>query len=221
MKERGPGHYKLINEIMFLLYSRDLTSISDDSKPLVIETEITMPYIIDYIVEVLLHYTKFKSDGSLNLREYLDDVYIKIVDIWGFITAYFPLLEMLSNNYFKLNENELKIFKQLQYIFNKYLYTPRSVPINIDKLYADMNLLGKLIHIVAYGKYNNGKRNTTSSHRSSDRSSDRSSVRTLIGGIKTRKNGVNISQSQIFKRKKFVKHFKKPFFLSLKINKKI
>jgi hypothetical protein len=116
---------------------------------------------------------------------------------------------MFGNNYFKLNENELKIFKQLQYIFNKYLYKHPAVPINLDQLYADLNILGNLIHIVSYGKYNNDKRNTTSSDRS------------LIGGIKTRKNGVKISQSQIFKRKRFVKHFKKPFFLSLKLNKKI
>jgi hypothetical protein len=58
----------------------------------------------------------------------------------------------------------------------------------------------------SYGKINNDKRNTTSSDRS------------LIGGIKTRKNGVKISQSQIFKRKKFRKHFKKPFFLSISLN---
>jgi serine/threonine protein kinase len=206
MKERGAGHYKFINEIIFLLYSNTLTTISHDNKPDVIETEITMPYIIDSIIDVLLHYTKFKSDGSLNLREYLDEVYIQIVDIWGFITAYFPLLEMFGNNYFKLNENELKIFKQLQYIFNKYLYKHPAVPINLDQLYADLNILGNLIHVVSYGKINNDKRNTTSSDRS------------LIGGIKTRKNGVKISQSQIFKRKKFRKHFKKPFFLSISLN---
>jgi serine/threonine protein kinase len=199
MKERGAGHYKFINEIMFLLYSTTLTSISDDNKPSIIETEITMPYIIDYIVEVLLHYTKFKSDGSLNLREYLDEVYIKIVDIWGFITVYYPFLEMLSNNYFKLNENELKIFKQLQYIFNVYLYTPRANPINMNELYNDLKILGNLIHIVA-----NRKTKPTSSEHS------------LEGGNKTRKNTKKSANSSIFKRKKFVKRFKKPFFLSLK-----
>jgi len=199
MKERGAGHYKFINEIMFLLYSSTLTSISDSDKPNVVETEITMPYIIDYIVEVLLHYTKFRSDGSLNLREYLDDVYIKIVDIWGFITVYYPVLEMLSNNYFTLNDNELKIFKQLQYIFNEYLYTPRASPINMNELYHDLKILGNLIHIVAYGK-----RPASSSERS------------LIGGIKTRKNSKKPAGSPIFKRKKFIKRFKNPFFLSLK-----
>ena len=198
MKERGSGHYKFINEIMFLLYSSSLTSISETSKPNVIETEITMPYIIDYIIDVLVHYTKFKEDGSLNLREYLNEVYIKIVDVWGFIMVYYPLLEMLSNNYFTLNQNELKIFKQLQFIFNEYLYTPRHDQININELLTDFKTLGNLIHIVAYGK-----RKTTSSTGS------------LTGGI--RKNSTRkIKTSSIFKRKNFVKRFKKPFLLSLK-----
>ena len=139
MKERGSGHYKFINEIMFLLYSHTLTSVSEDDKPAVIETEITMPYIIDYIVEVLLHYTKFKTDGSLNLREYLNNVYIKIVDVWGFITVYYPFLEMFSNHYANLNDNELKILNQLKYIFNEYLYKPRSSAIIMNELYNDLN----------------------------------------------------------------------------------
>jgi hypothetical protein len=197
IKERGAGHYKFINEIMFLLYSSALTSISDPRKPEVIETEITMPYIIDYIVDVLLHYTKFKSDGSLNLREYLEDVYIKIVDIWGFITSYYPLLEMFSNNYFSLNENEMKIFKQIQHIFNEYLYTPRHVPIDINELLEDFKILGNLIHIVAHGK-----RKTTSSD-------------SLASGIKKR-NTKKYRKTSIFKKKPKQRRFKNPFFLSIK-----
>jgi hypothetical protein len=133
------------------------------------------------------------------LREYLNDVYIKIVDVWGFITTYYPFLEMFSKNYFTLNENELKILKQLQYIYNEYLYTPRATPYNMNELYDDLKTLGNLIHIVAHGK-----RKTTSSHRS------------LASGIKTRKNRYDKSSSPLFKRKKFIKRFKTPFFLSLK-----
>jgi serine/threonine protein kinase len=201
MKERGAGHYKFINEIMFLLYSSTLTSISDDNKPIAIETEITMPYIIDYIVEVLLKYTKFKADGSLNLREYLDYVYIKLVDIWGFITVYYPFLEMFSKNHSTLNKNELKIFKQLRFIFKHYLYTPRTSPIKMDELYHHLNILGNLIHVLVHGKHE-----TTAT----------SSQRSLEGGNKTRKISKKSGSSSIFKRKKFVKRFKKPFFLSLK-----
>jgi serine/threonine protein kinase len=196
IKERGSGHYKFINEIMYLLYSSELTSISDGSKPNVVETEITMPYIIDYIIDVLVHYTKFKSDGKLNLREYLDDVYIKIVDIWGFITSYYPYLEMFSNNYFSLDKKQLKIFKQLQYIFNQYLYTPRHEPIDTSELLNDLKTLGNLIHIVAHGK------KKTTSTRSS---------KILASGINTRKN-----TSIIFKRKALVKRFNSPFLLSIK-----
>lgn len=198
IKKRGAGHYKFINEIMFLLYSNTLTSISEASKPDVIETEITIPYIIDYIIDVLVHYSLRHEDGSLNLRDYLNEVYIKIVDLWGFIMVYYPFLEMFSSNYFILNENELKIFKQIQFIFNEYLYTPRHVPININELLTEFKTLGNLIHIVAYGK-----RETTVS--------ETSLARGIINN-RTKK----IKSSIIFKRKKLNKKFKNPFLLSLK-----
>ena len=163
-----------------------------------------MPCIIEYIIDVLVHYTKFKDDGSLNLREYLDNVYIKIVDIWGFISAYYPFLEMFSNNYSSLNTKQLKIFKQLQFIFYTFLFTPTHEPFNIDQLLENFKVLGNLIHIVIFNK-----RKTTSS----------ASHRDLASGIKTRKNlknKINKSSLSIFKRKPLIKKFKNPFLLSLK-----
>ncbi len=200
IRERGSGHYKFINEIMYQLYSNDLTSISDGSKPNLVETEITMPFIVDYLIDVLLHFTKFKPDGSLNLREYLNQVYIKIVDIWGFITVYYPYLEMFSNNYFSLDEKQMKIFKQIKFIFNEYLFTPRHEPIDINELTSDLKLLSKFIYMVAYGK-----KKTTSSKSSE----------VLASGIKTRKNRKPHSL-MLFKKIPLVKRFKNPFFLSLK-----
>jgi serine/threonine protein kinase len=197
IKQRGAGHYKFINEIMFKLYSNSLTSISDTSKPSITETQITVPYIIDYIIDVLVHYTKFNKDGSLNLNEYLNDVYIKIVDIWGFIMVYYPFLEIFSNNYSILNENEQKIFNQIKFIFNEYLYTPRHEPINIHELINEFKKLGNLIHIVAYGK-----------REISYESFSARSVRKN----KTKK----FKSTSIFNKKKMVKKFKNPFFLSIK-----
>jgi serine/threonine protein kinase len=72
MKERGAGHYKFINEIMFMLFSNDITNLSDQSLKIIIETEFTMSYITNYIVEVLLDFTSFRDNETLNLREYLD-----------------------------------------------------------------------------------------------------------------------------------------------------
>lgn len=199
MKERGPGHYKFINEIMFQLYSNDISSVSETSKPSVIEAEVTVPLIVNYIIDVLVHYTKFKSDGTLNLREYLNDVYIQIVDIWGFISTYYPFLELLSNNRLNLKQNELKILEQIEFIFNEYLYKPRHERININDLLADLKLLGDLMYYVIHGK-----KKTTSSRSS------------IASGIKTRKKNRKRFSSSLFKRKKLIKRFKNPFFLSLK-----
>jgi hypothetical protein len=207
IKERGAGHYKFINEIMFLLYSSELTSISDSSKPVLIETEITMPYITDYIIGVLLYFTKFKRDGSLSLIEYLKEVYIKIVDIWGLITAYYPLLEMFSNNYLNLNEHEMKIFEQIKYIFKEYLYTPRHTPINIDELLGDFNILGNLINVLVY------KKSVTSAPTSLEFSIKKYSTKKYTTKKYTTKK---YRKTSVFNKNPKKRRFKNPFFLSIK-----
>ena len=202
MKERGPGHYKFINEIMYMLFNNNFLSISEKNRPSYIESQITMPFIINYIVNVLVHYTKFKSNGSLNLREYLNEVFIKIIDIWGFINVYYPYLEIMSNNYLNLNSNELKIYKKLKTIFNNYLYSPRHEPIVMNELFNDLKNLGNLISIVAHEK---NKRPFIK-------------LSNEIGeGIKTKKNRQQKTfKNLIFKRIPLKRRFKNPLFLSLK-----
>ena len=209
MKERGAGHYKFINEIIFMLFNNDVTSVNDSEKPNHIETQYTMTYIVDYIVDVLVHFTKFRSDGTLNLREYLDNVFIQIVDIWGLICVYYPFLELLSNSYKTLTKVELKIFNQIRFIFVEYLYNPRHEPIDLNILYSDLKDLGKLIYI----KYKGGKKPTiTSSKKSTSTKSNKAS-----GIRKTRKNRINERKTSInFARRQKVKRFKNPIFLSLK-----
>jgi len=203
MKERGAGHYKFINEIMFMLFNHNFSSITEKNRPAYIEAEITMPFIIDYIIDVLVHYTKFKSDGSLNLREYLNEVFIKIVDIWGFINVYYPYLEMMSNNYFNLKSDELNVYKKLEFIFNNYLYAPRHEPIDMNELFDDLKDLGNLIYIIAYGK----DKQKSSSIKSSNE---------MARGIKTKKHRKRTSSTSIFRRIPLKKRFNNPFFLSLK-----
>ena len=203
MKERGAGHYKFINEIMFMLFNNNFSSISEKSKPTYIETEITMPFIINYIVDVLVHYTKFKSDGSLNLREYLNKVFVKIIDIWGFINVYYPYLEIMSNNYSNLNSNELTIYKKLKFLFSNYLYSPRHEPIIMNELFNDLKNLGNLIYIMSYSK---------------EKILSINSYNKIAGqGIKTKKyRKKKTFNNLMFKRILLKKRFKKPLFLSLK-----
>jgi len=190
IKDRGAGHYKFINEIIFKLFSHDLKGIPEKKKPLHIEVEITMPLIINYVVDVLLHYTKFNPDGTLNLREYLNEVYIKIVDIYGFINVYYPLLDMLSSRYNMLDKNQLNILNHLSFIFYNYLYAPRHTSINMNELMDDLDILGNLLKIVVHEENHNISRTSSNTRKS------RSSL--------------------LFKRKPFIKRFKNPILLSSK-----
>ena len=211
MKERGAGHYRFINDIIFTLFSNDLTSVDDADKPKVIETQYTMDYLVNYIVDVLLHFTKFRADGTLNLRDYLDTVFIQIVDIWGFISTYYPFIELLANSYKTLTKGEMKIFNQLRFIFIEYLYNPRHELINMNMLYSDLKDLGNLIHIKITGK------KKTSTPTSSSKSSSRGRSGRASGLRKTRKNLGNERRSAVkFVKKPNQKKFKNPIFLSLK-----
>jgi hypothetical protein len=173
-----------------------------------------MEYIVDYIVDVLLHFTKFKADGSLDLRQYLDNVFIKIVDIWGFIISYVPIIEILSDNYNSLTKQELKIFNQLQFIFVEYLYNPRHEPIDMKELYTDLKILGDLLHIKLTGKKIVSPIKTLTPTPTSN------TTKSVGKGIhkKTRKNKIknNKNTRVSFKRGPKKRRFKHPVFLSLK-----
>jgi hypothetical protein len=171
-----------------------------------------MPCIVDYIVDVLVHFTRFKEDGKLDLREYLNTVFIKIVDIWGFISIYIPLVELLSNNYSSLTQNEMQVFQYLQFIFNEYLYEPRHEPIDMTMLYSDLKALGDTLNITFAGK----KRTTSSGSKSALKEVD------LGSGVKTRKNRRGSKQKSngknltVIRRDRRPRRFKNPIFLSVK-----
>ena len=141
MQEMKAKHYDFIKEIMKLLLLN--SGHLEESE---IEAQ-TLEYIVNYIVKILVH---FKEDW---FRIYLDNVFTKNVDIWGFIIAYYPILEVLSSSYSKLTAREIKIFNQLQFIFVNYLYEPEKPyePIDMDELFVDLEILGKLIYFKING----------------------------------------------------------------------
>jgi hypothetical protein len=123
------GHYKFICQTIKLLFEYQIQNDPEIAES--VET-LTMEYIVEYIVDVLVHFTEF--DGVfLNFKLYLDRVFIKIVDIWGLVMSYYPILEILSQN------PSSKAFLQLQFIFVEYLYNPRNEPIDMDIFYKDLD----------------------------------------------------------------------------------
>ena len=129
------GHYKFICQTMKLLFDDQIQNDPEITES--VET-LTMEYIVDYIVDVLVHFTEF--DGVfLNFKLYLDRVFIRIVDIWGLVMSYYPILKKLSQN------PNSKAFLQLQFIFVEYLYNPRNEPIDMDVFYEDLDNFEKQI----------------------------------------------------------------------------
>jgi serine/threonine protein kinase len=139
-----PGHYRVINDIMFMIFSREL-KMNQRLKWKVVEQRYTIPYIVNYLVEVLTHYTKTKSDGTFDPKPYLDNVYIHIVDIWGFLSTYMTMIELFHNNYDILTSSEHVLFKNLKLLILKYLYNSRIKPIEHDDLKNDLNEITKLL----------------------------------------------------------------------------
>jgi len=92
-------------------------------------------YIYNYIFDILVKFTKNKKFDVLG---YLNTVYIKNVDIWGFVMSFLPLTERLMQ--YEMIEPSSKTdfyrrmihksMKQLIYILLKYSY----LPINVDKI---------------------------------------------------------------------------------------
>jgi len=208
-KKRGPGHYKFINEIFYLLYSNSLTTTTENSKPMIIETEFTMSIITDYITKILIKYTKFRTDGSLNLREYLDNVFIKNVDIWGFINCYYTFIEMLSNNYNNLTLRQKDLFKYLKSVYVNYLYSSSDKPINIKELYADLKEIKKIIYEIVNLKRKIPYIKSIKSIKSTSTRKD------VASELKYNKNKTIKNKNKLFNRTPKQKRFKNPIFLSL------
>lgn len=153
LKTRGKGHYTYINNIMYMLFSNDYTNIQDEKiKTRMVENDFTLFYLSNYLIEILLHFTHFRENKTLNLRVYLDTVFIQILDIWGFITSYLPVFEILFQNYHELNEKEMKLFESLKYIFIHYLYNPRVKPIDLNELNKSLKDLDDLFESLSFFK---------------------------------------------------------------------
>ena len=144
IKKRGLGHYKFINSVMYMFFSSDMKYIDEKTRIRMIETEFTIIMITNYIIEILLNFSDFGDNDSIKFKDYLDNVFVKIVDIWGFIMIYCPIVEVLFKNYSKLTKNQMSIFNHLKHIFLVYCFNPRITPIDMVVLTKDLTHLNTL-----------------------------------------------------------------------------
>jgi len=149
MDPRGQGHLLFINQIMVWLFQHDdkFRDVPDDQLAAVVEAQITLPVIVQYCFTVLVHFTKPSPTGKLKLHatQYINEVFTKTLDIYGFLSAYIPLVKELSNKFSTLSRKKGAVFLCLKDIFIKHLYEPRVHPPHHRELRDDLQTLGLLI----------------------------------------------------------------------------
>jgi serine/threonine protein kinase len=165
-EQRGIGHFKIVHEILEELFKRRSDFITktktSSSIDYLMDTEIdysnktekqkyivTYNIIINYITDILVEYT---SEGRSNANQYFTDVFIKNVDIWGFIMAYSPILEYYCNNYSELSKQERKVYAKLCDIFVNYLYASPLSVIDANSLKKDLQEFSRLLREVSSHK---------------------------------------------------------------------
>ena len=110
-KKRGKGHIKTITSIW-----RGITG----------KQNIQESIIIPYLSAILLEYTR---NGEFDTIGYFKNVFLKLIDLWGFIICYSAFLETGYKN------------EKINNLILNYLYRKPTENINIDELLYDLRNL--------------------------------------------------------------------------------
>ena len=107
-KKRGKGHIKTIMSIWSGITGKQ---------------NIQETIIIPYLSAILLEYTR---DGQFDTNGYFKNVFLKLIDLWGFIICYSAFLETGYKN------------EKINNLIINYLYKTPTENINIDELVDDL-----------------------------------------------------------------------------------
>jgi len=133
-EERGEGHIKTIHRIIGTFVKHDIVKKNDKIK----DNHFAYYYIIDYIVKILHFFTR---NGVFHIMEYFNNVFMKNIDIWGFIMTYMAFVEELENIDSPFYHHFLKKIKNIVFHF---LYDSPTKPMDIQKLIELLKDLNKI-----------------------------------------------------------------------------
>ena len=153
--ERRPGHFKLITHIFFMFYEKEHPQEKNNIK--FFEEMYVLPCITNYIVKILL---TFKP------MDYLYKVFVKNVDVWGILMTYYPIMEIIYDNYKTSSLTDIKIFNFIKSMYLNVLYKNGDKVIPVSKVVMQMNKITRLFQNVMTKSVRRNK-NITLSNKSS------------------------------------------------------
>lgn len=182
--ERGIGHLKKMNTIFTLLFENDLINIDTSYKNELIEFNYTLHYIFEYISQILY---KYIENGKFKLDDYFENVFLKNIDVWGFTTCYFSLVDfIIDKNKGEIKPNQLKLMNKVKEAY-LLLIESSDKPIDIDKLVSILEDINPLLNNNLKKEFNN-KKSTTQVNSFSFHSDDFGSSTISRTNIKKKKS---------------------------------
>lgn len=144
--KRGPGHLKTIHSIFKELFEDDLSIPDEKYKEEIVQFDFTFYFIFEYLTQILLKFTTPTSPTSTSKKfqsvKYFEEVFLKNVDIWGFVVSYIPIMEYLLNEYeHPLPDPQKQIIlkiKEMILILLQYSDTPIDTS-ELEKVLKELN----------------------------------------------------------------------------------
>jgi serine/threonine protein kinase len=131
MKDRGEGHYMVILYYISVLYNLDDSLNEEDAKTFASDL------ICTFIATALMNYTD--SNGIFQIKKYCLEVYLRNVDVWGFIMSYIQII-IYAKEIKGTPKYKREFIKAVSDIIINYCYNPKYAisPIPVDKVIADL-----------------------------------------------------------------------------------
>ena len=210
VNERGPGHLKAINNVIKLFFKDNMGAIDEEFKDQLLEFNYTFHFIFEYITKILI---KFTRNGQFDKLSYLK-VFLKNVDIWGFVISYIPIVEVIDG-LGKIGPIEMEIIKKIKDAL-VLIYESSDEEIDINKLTTILESLTPIFRRGIRSGFGSGK----ISKRSSISSQRRTSNMTQLLEMKSLKNRTAKGIIKRFKKSKTLRTNTKSLIRSLYRNQK-
>ena len=191
---RGAGHLSAINDIVKKLTIKDLVAVKHNKiKSHLVEYDFTYYYIIEYLSQILKKYTQ---NGKFDMVTYFNTIFLKNIDIWGFVMIYISLYEYLYNSFETLNEYQMQFIDKIKYIIIHFLYESPIEEINVSSLANELTKLNSLIEKFNIDEpskkieyFNSFKNENESGGKTINKTRRKIGSRKNIGSRRTRKLG--------------------------------
>lgn len=155
-EERGTGHLKTINKMVKHLMQLQNQEQEIISAKKMEDYNFAYYFIIEYLTRILQEFTK---NGKFLIYNYLNEVFMKNIDIWGFVMSYMSFFEHFDNMEHK-EPVHLEIMNKIKDIVLQFLFDTPTKPINVEELVKELKDLNKII------TYMNGSSIKSKSNRS-------------------------------------------------------